>query len=159
MKSTAAVALLLVVAFNSSADAQTKPAAPSAAAAPSTAAPVARSGLWEITIAEQVVNSTNKRNTLSRICLGPDDVKIAARVIPAQRSLGMHCDNLGLDDQGTTLTWKVACKGKEGSINGAATMTLAAESYVAQVKLDSRVGSKAGKLEQTITGKRVGDCK
>jgi hypothetical protein len=156
MKLTVTCTLLLAGALNASVEAQPKAAAPAPAA---TAAVAMRPGLWELSITEQAPNSASKRTAVSRLCYSAEDVKTPARVIPQQHGFGMKCDNLEPKADGSSLAWKVACKSKEGSTSGAATMTLGADSYSGQAKLDSRLNGKAGKLEQTITGKRVGDCK
>ncbi len=157
MKFTMTCALSLAAAICTTAQAQAQALTKAAPAAMST--PL-HPGLWEISIAEQAVNSPSRRTTVSRLCLAPEDVKLPERVIPAQRSFGMHCENLDAKVvDGATVTWKVVCKGKDGSSSGSATMTPAPDTYTAQVKLDSRLGGKAAKVEQTITGKRLGDCK
>ena len=144
-------ALLLALA-SVAASAQTKPAA-------SEPAPEVKAGLWEITIVEQGPNTTNKRTTTSRTCFAADDLKTLDRLVPKQLNFGMKCENRDVKAQGATVTWRVACTGTDGSTSGTATMTVAADSYTAQAKLDAKSKRAADKLEQAITGKWVGDCK
>jgi len=151
----AAALIAITAAFATvGAHAQTK-AAP-AAPAP---APVMKPGLWEVAIAEQVPNTNSTRTTTARVCYSADDLKVIDRVVPPQREFGMKCENREIKARGADVTWKIVCTGKEASTNGAATMTLAAESYSAHAKLDAKSKGKASKVEQSITGKWISDCK
>ena len=71
----------------------------------------------------------------------------------------MKCENREVTPQGATVTWKIMCIGKDSSLNGNGTMTLSAEGYEAKANLDAKTKGKAGKVAQTIVGKRVGECK
>lgn len=155
-------ATLLVLASANSANAQTKPAA--AKAKPATPAvavgdvPAMKAGLWEIAIVERVPGSTNTRTITARACYSADDVKVIERVLPQQRDFGIKCQHREVKAQGSGVSWKLACTGKEGTSSGAATMTLGTDSFSAEVKLDAKAKGKPGKVEQAITGKWVGEC-
>lgn len=163
MNLSIAGAVLLMLANITSAHAQTKPVKPKPGAAapaeaPVTEAPAMKPGLWETSIVEQTAKSTDKRTITSRTCYSAEDVKSVERVLPQQRDFGMKCQHREIKAQGSVVTWKLTCSGKEGSSAGPVKMTLGAESYTAQATLDVKTNGKARKVEQNITGKLVGAC-
>ena len=130
-----------------------------AAAQTKTDLPAMKAGLWEITYQIETTSSTAKRNITARNCYTADDFKAIERVVPVQREFGMKCENREVTPQGAMVSWKIVCTSKDGSLSGTGTMTLAAEGYEAKASLDAKTKGKASKVEQSITGKRVGDCK
>ncbi len=116
-------------------------------------------GLWEITNAIETVGSTSKRTVTMRICYGPDDVAAAPRIIPPQREFGMKCDTRDVKTVDSAVTWRVACVGKESSLNGSGKMIPAAQSYSATASLNAKTGAKTSKVEQSISGKWISECK
>ncbi len=152
MKPIKRCALLVIFAGIGAAQAQTKPAA-------AAAAPDMKPGLWEIVLVEQAPNAVDKRTTTSRICYSAEDMKELERVVPPQRDFSVKCQNRDIRSQGASVTWKLACAGKDTSRSGTGKMTPATDSYTAQVAFDVKSKGKTSKLEQTVTGKWVSDCK
>jgi Protein of unknown function (DUF3617) len=148
MRNTLAIMLVFAAAVPGFAAAQTK-----------SEAPAMKPGLWEINYQIDTAGSDAKRNITARSCYGADDFKAIERVVPVQREFGMKCENRQVTPQGATVTWKIMCTGKDGSLIGSGEMTLSAEGYEAKASLDANAKGKAVKVAQTIVGKRVGDCK
>ena len=148
MRNTLAIIFVLATAVPSLAVAQTK-----------SEAPAMKPGLWEINYQIDTAGSDAKRNITARSCYGADDFKAIERVVPVQREFGMKCENREVTPQGATVTWKIMCTGKDSSLVGNGEMTLSAEGYEAKATLDAKTKGKAGKVAQTIVGKRVGECK
>ena len=130
-----------------------------AAAQTKSEAPAMKPGLWEINYQIDTAGSDAKRNITARSCYSADDFKAIERVVPVQREFGMKCENREVTPQGATVTWKIKCTGKDSSLIGSGEMTLSAEGYEAKATLDAKTKGKAGKVAQTIVGKRVGECK
>ena len=130
-----------------------------AAAQAKSEAPAVKPGLWEINYQIDTAGSDAKRNIMARSCYGADDFKAIERVVPVQREFGMKCENREVTPQGVTVTWKIICTGKDSSLIGSGEMTLSADGYEAKASLDAKTKGKAGKVTQTIVGKRVGECK
>ncbi len=151
---------LFVLAGALSANAQTKPAAQGkqTTAAAASAAPAMKPGLWEVSIVEQAPGSTNKRTITARTCHSADDVKVLERVVPQQRDVGMKCQHREIKAQGANVSWRLSCSGSDGTGSGAGTMTLATDSFAAEVKLDLKSKSRPGKVVQAISGTWVGEC-
>jgi Protein of unknown function (DUF3617) len=122
-------------------------------------APAMRPGLWEISYQIDTAGSDAKRNIIARSCYGADDFKAIERVVPVQREFGMKCENRQVTPQGATVTWKIMCTSKDSSLIGNGEMKLSVEGYEAKASLDTKVRGKAGKVSQSIVGKRIGDCK
>lgn len=115
-------------------------------------------GLWEISIAEHAPATATTRTTTARVCYSADDVKSVERIVPVQRTFGTKCDNRDIR-AGAKVSWNIVCKGKDGNSAGTASMVPATETYAAQALLEVKTKGKESKVEQTITGKRVGECK
>ena len=130
-----------------------------AAAQTKSEAPAMKPGLWEINYQIDTAGSDAKRNITARSCYGADDFKAIERVVPVQREFAMKCENREVTPQGATVKWKILCTGKDSSLTGDGAMTLYAEGYEAKASLDAKTKGKAGKVTQTIVGKRVGECK
>ena len=150
MKLTKLCALLVAIVGVGASHAQTKTAA---------AAPDMKPGLWEIVLVEQAPNAIDTRTTTSRICYSAEDVKQPERVVPPHRDFSVKCQNRDIKSQAAGITWKVACTGADATRSGTGKMTPATDSYTAQVALDVKSKGKTGKLEQTVTGKWVSECK
>ena len=109
-----------------------------------------------------------KRTVTSRICYNADDMKDAIRVVPHQQELGMKCEISDFKNQGDTSTWKESCTSKTQSVVGTGTMTMKPDSFTASLSVDqkggaapkgSKAGEKPGKVQESLTGKYISDCK
>lgn len=138
-------------------------AAASAAAAPAqTAAPPAHSGMkpgsWEIVAEITSSDAAGTRTITSRLCYGPDDVAVASRVLPPQRGLGAQCLASDIERGTDGVTWKLACTGPTGSLDGRATMKAGPTSYVAQASFGRKSAGKMVKVQEKINARWIGEC-
>lgn len=136
--------------------------AATASAAPSIAPPPAHSGMkpgsWEIVSEITSSDSSSKRTVTSRLCYGPEDVAVPARVLPPQRGLGVQCLATDIKRGADGVAWKLACRGKAGALDGSATMKAGPTSYVAQASLGRKAGGKAVTVQEQINARWVGEC-
>lgn len=132
---------------------------PMSVSRPAASAPLIKPGLWEIVNAIDTAGSGVKRTVTARACYSADDVKSAERIVPLQREAGMKCENRNIKQQSAIVDWQVACTGKEGSRSGAGRLTLTDESFTGQASLEAKGKGKPIKITQSISGKRLGDCK
>ena len=117
-------------------------------------------GLWEISTLNETAGSTTKRTVTSRACYGSEDVGNVQRIVPQQREFGMKCETRDAKQRGAEATWRVACTGKDSTLNGTGKMTLAADVFTGRADLERRAaGTKAVKVEQHIMGKWIDNCK
>lgn len=148
----AAAIVLCVVAASAAVQAQPKPAA-------AAVAPQMKPGLWEIIVMHEIVGSTNRRSTTSRVCFSADDVKSVEKIIPPQREFGTTCTRRDVKVQGENITWQIACTGKESSFTGASQVAFTGDAYSGSAKLDVKAGAKPSKAEQKFSGKWISECK
>ena len=139
--------------------AQTK-AAPAAAAKAAVTAVKMKPGLWEITTINETAGSTAKRTVTMRACYGAEDVGNVQRIVPQQREFGMKCETRDAKQHGAQAIWRVACTGKDSSLNGAGKMTLEPDAFTGRAELERKAaGAKAVKVEQHVSGKWIDLCK
>ncbi len=136
-------------------------AAPAAAtAAPAGGLTPMRPGLWEISVAIETVGSNSKRTIVSRACYSVADVADIAKVLPRQREPGMKCENHDARTQGANATWNVACASPEGTLAGAADLSLTGTTYSGHADLERKKrGAKVEKVAETLSGKWLEACK
>lgn len=152
MKLNKLCVLFALVGGTISVQAQPKPAV-------AATAPEMKPGLWEIVSVDQAPNTIDKRTTTSRICYSADDLKVPERFVPPQRDFSVKCQNREVKAQSASVTWKLVCTGTDVSRTGTGKMVPAIDTYSAQVAFDVKTKGKASKLEQTVTGKWVSECK
>lgn len=131
-----------------------------ASAQPAAALPASglKPGSWEISTVIASADASMQKTVTSRVCYSPEDVAAPERVLPPQRGLGVQCLASDVKSSGTVgISWKLACNGKVGSMNGSGTMKPGPGAYSAEVRLE-RKGAKAARIDETITGKWVGTC-
>ncbi len=117
-------------------------------------------GLWEITTINETAGSTTKRTVTSRSCYALSDVTSVGRIVPQQREFGMKCETRDARQQGFEATWRVACSGKDSTMNGSGKMSLAAESFSGRAELELKgAAAKPVKVEQKVAGVWMGPCK
>ena len=93
------------------------------------------------------------------MCYSPEDVASPSGVLPPQRGLGVQCLASDVKAGGETgIAWKLACKGKEGPMNGSGTMKPEPTAYSAEVRLERKAGSKALKIDEKTKGRWIGEC-
>jgi hypothetical protein len=133
------------------------------AASAQPAAPAAPSGLkpgsWEISTVAEFSDLSTRKTITSRICYSPEDVASPSRVLPPQRGLGVQCLASEVKAGGETgIAWKLACKGKDGPMNGGGTLKPGPTTYAAEVRLERKTGGKALKIDEKTTGRWLGEC-
>ena len=154
-------AFLLVVVVMNSALAQVKTATPvvaASAAAADVTAGVMKPGLWDIANVIDVAGTNTRRTITSRNCYSAADVKSAARLLPVQREVGLKCENRDIKAQGDAVSWVITCTGQSGSMVGKGTMTLGADGFAGQASLVAKTGAKSQKVQQSMAGRRLGEC-
>lgn len=148
-----AFAVFLVLACaGSAAMAQTKAAAPAAAGS-------MKPGMWELTHLIETQGSITKRTVTARSCYSADDVTSIERILPPQREFGMKCANKDIKTQASGTSWRATCTGKDTVLDGTATVVFSGDTYLAHAHMVSKSGGKSVKVEQTISGKLIGECK
>ena len=58
----------------------------------------------------------------------------------------------------TGIAWKLACKGKDGPMNGSGTMKPGPTGYSAEVRLERKAGGKTLKIDEKTNGRWLGAC-
>ena len=117
-------------------------------------------GLWEITVVNQAPGTTNRRSTVSQVCYRAEDFKVPQKLLPPQGDFGMVCDAKEYKVAGDKATWRAVCTGKGGkSVSGLSEMIATATSYSGSANVESKADGKTSKLKQTLSGKRLGECK
>ena len=69
------------------------------------------------------------------------------------------CSISDLKTTGTRFSYNFSCSSKEGSMVGKASGTSSANSFTTDIKLKMTPDQGMGEMSQTMTGKRIGDCK
>jgi hypothetical protein len=114
-------------------------------------------GLWEITMKMEMPGMPMAMPPqVARHCYTPQDVKEGRKTIP--RSEDKNCKITNHKVSGSTVTWSIECTG-EHAMTGTGTMTLGATSYSGTGKSKMKEGGETMEMIQTMTGKRLGDCK
>ena len=127
------------------------------------AAGTAHSGLkpgsWEISTVVEFSDTATRKTITSRLCYSPEDVAAPTRVLPPQRGLGVQCLASDVKAGGETgIAWKLACKGKDGPMNGSGAMKPGPTAYSAEVRLERKAGGKVLKIDEKTKGKWIGAC-
>ena len=127
-----------------------------AIAAPALGAPPGgmRPGLWETTVQS---NMSGGKPFLSRVCITPQQLEDPRGVVPKMEDTGMKCEQLDYRITGATVTWKMRCSG-EMQMEGTGQMTAGTDSYSGKVDMTMKMQGQVVAMNQTMTGKRVGDC-
>lgn len=182
MNNLIALPIILIASAFLNAHAQTKPAEPKTGdvkqQAPRPAAPEKskantsaetppsiKSGIWAITTE---VNTTvagsktpSKAISSSLRCYTPNESNNLQLLIPQQNEPATTCliQNYKLNKD--KATWRLACKGAAGTLNGNGEMKILGDSYTGSVKLQKNTGGKTSALTQKISGKwkEASQCK
>jgi Protein of unknown function (DUF3617) len=129
-------------------------------APPAPAAIAMKPGLWETTLLIETAGSNSHRTVTSRTCFSAEDVTSIARVLPQQHEEAAKCDNRDIKQSPAgELDWRVVCTGKGMAMGGSGKMTATANTFSAHASLESKAGGKSSKVEQTIGGKWLSECK
>jgi hypothetical protein len=119
-----------------------------------------RPGMWEVVVSNETPGVDGKLSTTSRTCYGAADLKVIQSVLPRQSDFGAKCTMKDYKFADKTASWVLNCTTKSGgSLTGPSTITLNGTDYAGSAQLVSKEGAKTKKVNQTLVGKRVGDCK
>lgn len=126
--------------------------------APVSAAPAAmQPGLWEITMKMEMPGMPMAMPPQTvRHCYAKKDLEDNKKAIPQGED--KNCQIKDMKINGTTTTWSMVCTG-ENAMTGSGTMTMSATSYSGSVKAKMKQEGQTMEMNQSWTGKRVGDCK
>jgi hypothetical protein len=128
--------------------------------APAPAEPFAmKPGLWEIVVANETPGIDAKRSTTSRACFQSADLASTQQALPRQTDFGAKCAIKDYKLAANIATWTLTCTTKAGTIIGPGTITYKAAEFAGTANLVSKEGGKTAKVNQTLTGKRLSDCK
>ncbi|MEO8525038.1 MAG: DUF3617 family protein [Caldimonas sp.] len=116
-------------------------------------------GLWEVATTIEKSDSTDRRSVTSRICYASGEVALPLRVLPPHRGLGMKCQVQDLKtNDAPGITWKLVCKGKDGTFAGGGNMLPGPASYTAETRLEQKSARKSSAIDEKTTGRWVGEC-
>jgi hypothetical protein len=125
-----------------------------AAGAVCAASAAMRPGMWETTMSGEM---TGGQPVVSRACVSQKQID-ESRGLPKMDGEGMRCEQLDVKASGNSVTWRLRCTG-EVPVEGTGQMTSTGESYSGRIDLTARVQGQTMRMNQTITGRRVGDCR
>lgn len=126
-----------------------------AASAAALSAPPMQHGLWEITTKMDMPGMPSGMGQQTvRQCVRPGDAEEPSKALPQD-------DNCQVKDfklQGNSASWRMECRG-QGQMTGTGNITYGGSSYSGTVKMSIREGGQVMNMTQTLSGKRIGDCK
>jgi hypothetical protein len=123
-----------------------------ALAVPLTATAQGNDDLWEVTTKMEIPGMPMAMPAqTNRVCVAknPRDEDY----IPKRE----NCRVLESKRTGNTLTYKMACTGKD-AMNVAGEMTYGTNSYEGRMQMSGKMEGQAMQMTQSYAGKRVGDC-
>lgn len=127
--------------------------------------PLARPGLWEITMTSKGMMGMPPSTVTSKQCLKPEDVEQPEEFAPDVEVPNMECSSGDFTRDGDTMTWQVACISPEMSMEGDGTFkSLGPDAYEGVVNLKMMMENmpQAGGMSFEITtdyqARRLGDC-
>jgi hypothetical protein len=121
-------------------------------AAGSSADPLMNPGKWTVDVTVTVENAPIKLPPKSITqCVTPEQ---AANPVPLEDSGDGQCKMSNYKIDGKVVTWSVYCDKQKMSGHGSITFASDGDSYEGVVAMTS----ESVKLNQTLRGKRVGDC-
>lgn len=122
------------------------------------AAPDMQPGMWEITTRMEMAGMEGMPamppQTI-RQCVRPADIRSGTATVPKGDP---QCEVKGYKVQGNTADWQMECKGAN-AMSGNGTVTYSGTSYRGKTKFTMKEEGQSMTMNQTFTGKRVGDCK
>lgn len=130
---------------------------PLLAAVPALAAPTEmQPGLWEISSKLETPGMPKMPPQVMRHCYTKKDLEDTQRTVP--QGADKNCQVKDYRLEGNAATWNIECKG-EAAMTGSGTMTFGAQSYSGSMKSRTRYDGRTVEMNQSWSGKRIGDCK
>jgi len=122
------------------------------------AAPDMQPGMWEITTRMEMPGMEGMPamppNTI-RQCIRPAEVQSGSATVPKGDP---QCEVKDYRMQGKTASWRMECKGAN-AMSGSGTITYGGASYSGKTQFTMKEEGQAMTINQTFSGKRIGDCK
>jgi hypothetical protein len=122
------------------------------------AAPNMQPGMWEITTKMEMSGMEGMPamppNTM-RQCIRPADAQGGSATVPKGDP---QCEVKDYKMQGNTASWRMECKGAN-AMSGKGTVTYGGTSYSGKTQFTTKEEGQAMTMNQTFSGKRIGDCK
>ena len=122
------------------------------------ASPNMTPGLWEINMKSEIQGMPGGMGmpaTTMRQCVRPADVQDSKRTVPQQDP---KCEMKDYKLEGNTASWRFECKGPE-TMSGSGNMTYSGNSYSGTTKMSMKQQGRVINMNQSYSGKRLGDCK
>lgn len=116
-------------------------------------------GLWEITVLNETPGVDARRSNTSQTCYSAELLKSTQQALPRQYDFGSKCTIKDYKFAGDTASWSLSCTTKAGTLSGPGTVTYKAAEFSGAAQLVAKEGGKSKKVNQTITAKRLSDCK
>ena len=111
-------------------------------------------GLWETTITMNMPGMPMvPPPTTQRTCITREDL------VPKDPQSAQDCQRLDHNIEGNTVTWNAECEHAAGTTIGSGKITYTGNTYQGSMEMEMRNGQgKVMKMNQTLSGRRVGDC-
>jgi hypothetical protein len=124
-----------------------------------TAAPDMKSGLWEITVANQITGVPMIAPAITmRQCFRPEDMRDPQRLLPRLQDPATKCDTLDYKEYQNTATWRLDCIREGNTVSGNGTIAMRSDSYDATTTLEMKAGGSTIRMSQKMSGKWMGEC-
>ena len=119
------------------------------------AGPNINTGLWEITTDTEMIGMPDmpKMNVPSqthRQCLSKEDL------VPQSKEASQECKIINVSESGDTISWKIICSGKNGSMEGTGEVTYSGDSLEGFMNME--IKGTDMKIRNKIKGHRIGEC-
>lgn len=116
------------------------------------AAPNINPGLWEITTETEMVGMPGMKvppQTHTQ-CLSQEGM------VPQSKEASKECKITDVSESGDTISWKIICSGKNGSMEGTGEITYNGDSL--EGFMDMVIKGANMKIKNKIKGHRIGEC-
>jgi hypothetical protein len=110
-------------------------------------------GLWEFTTITEMVGMPNMNipATTHTQCM------TAESLVPQTDAASHECQISEMTVDGGTVSWKIACSGQGGVTEGTGKVTYKGDTM--EGTMDMTIAGAGMQVKNTITGKRIGDCR
>lgn len=119
------------------------------------AGPNINSGLWEITVETEIVGMPDKSKMnvppqTHTQCLSKEDL------VPQSEEASKECKITDVSESGDTISWKIICSGKNGSMEGTGEITYSGDSL--EGFMNMVIKGTDMKIRNKMKGHRIGEC-
>ena len=106
-------------------------------------------GKWKITTTTEMAGMPSQSATHTQ-CITSDDL------IPMSQDASQECQISDIKKQGNTVSWKIACGGGSGKMNGTGVATYNGDTMNGTMNMT--IVSHGTKVKNKISGRRIGPC-